>query len=466
LEAVLRARLGQPMEAVLAEAYAGLSDATSARDRVELWLLEAAAHRERGAIADALAGLARVMHYADEVGSADLRTRASRLREVLESSVVVDASDAQRAERLRDVVSEIAMEDDPAAILSTVASAALDLSDADRAAIVLRDQEAPAAHAGQPVDPEALVRLVAPVLESGRPLVVADLGQRTDLRSSTSTILLQLRSVAVLPISHDGRIRGALYVDSQRASERDLERVMRDLRTLADLLGVTLARAEAESRLAEREHQAYGVAHDMRNLLSYVVAVAEDLARRMDTQELRDEVTSLIGVARELAGVGERFLKVDQAVVESFDLAALTSQLVGLLGYEARRRGIGFDVDGPATLEASGDAAEIRQALFNLFGNALKFSPAGGTICVRMGAEGDSAWWEIRDQGPGIPAELLERLAHRGVHGTHAAHGHGIGLSVVARAVARSGGTLSAANHGAGGAAFTLRLRAPRQGTG
>jgi two-component system CheB/CheR fusion protein len=103
---------------------------------------------------------------------------------------------------------------------------------------------------------------------------------------------------------------------------------------------------------------------------------------------------------------------------------------------EARQRGIRLFVEGfDEPLTVDGDATRIEQIAWNLLSNALKFSPAGGTIRVALGARGECAVLEVSDNGRGIPAEFLphvfEMFRQAGSVTKRGEGGLGIGLAMV-----------------------------------
>ncbi|MBM9508444.1 sensor histidine kinase [Actinacidiphila acididurans] len=103
-----------------------------------------------------------------------------------------------------------------------------------------------------------------------------------------------------------------------------------------------------------------------------------------------------------------------------------------------------------------GDAAALERAIVNLLDNAVKFSPPGGEIEVRL----RDGLLTVRDHGPGIPAEELPHVFDRFWRSPSARSlpGSGLGLSIVARTVQQSGGEVSLAPAPAGGTLATIRL--------
>ena len=106
------------------------------------------------------------------------------------------------------------------------------------------------------------------------------------------------------------------------------------------------------------------------------------------------------------------------------------------------------------------DERWMHQVVTNLLSNALKFTPAGGTVTIRTGQEGRDAVLEVADTGVGIPADELPRIFDRFWRGQAAAQtsGSGIGLAIAAELVWAHGGTLTAASEPGKGTRLTLTL--------
>jgi two-component system sensor histidine kinase MprB len=113
-------------------------------------------------------------------------------------------------------------------------------------------------------------------------------------------------------------------------------------------------------------------------------------------------------------------------------------------------------VRAPGSLMATVDPLRLEQVLINLLDNAVKFSPPGGTVAVRL----DGGELTVRDHGPGIPGEDLPHVFERFWRSPSARSlpGSGLGLSIVARVVAESGGRVALEPAPGGGTLARVRL--------
>ncbi|HVH07434.1 MAG TPA: ATP-binding protein [Myxococcota bacterium] len=146
------------------------------------------------------------------------------------------------------------------------------------------------------------------------------------------------------------------------------------------------------------------------------------------------------------------------------DLAAAVSGAVESLRPQAAGKRLAVDLSlADEALEVEGDAARLQQIVGNLLHNAIKFTPDGGRVAVRLARRGDAAALEVEDTGPGIETDLLPRVFDRFVQAdsstTRRHGGVGLGLSIVKTLTALHGGSVRAESAGPGrGARFTVLL--------
>jgi CheY-like chemotaxis protein len=149
---------------------------------------------------------------------------------------------------------------------------------------------------------------------------------------------------------------------------------------------------------------------------------------------------------------------------EDLDLRVSVQQTVETFQSDFQAKQLKMEVELPeGPLFAYADETRIAQVLTNLLSNAMKFTPASGTITVGLASQGDSAVLTVRDTGVGIDPETLPELFTMFFQSNEPAKtvktGLGVGLALVKVLVELHGGTVNAHSEGQGkGAEFTVRL--------
>jgi two-component system OmpR family sensor kinase len=140
------------------------------------------------------------------------------------------------------------------------------------------------------------------------------------------------------------------------------------------------------------------------------------------------------------------------------DLAAVAREVVVEQAQHAGARGIDLGLEA-STAEVEGDTEALRVALGNLVDNAIRHSPRGGKVDVRVRTDGMGVVAEVLDAGPGIPLAERERVFDRFHRGEGAAgSGSGLGLAIVREIAARHGATVELADRD-GGSGLVARIR-------
>ncbi|HUF16824.1 MAG TPA: ATP-binding protein [Thermoanaerobaculia bacterium] len=148
----------------------------------------------------------------------------------------------------------------------------------------------------------------------------------------------------------------------------------------------------------------------------------------------------------------------------ALDLRAVVKTAVSMVRPSADVKRITLSADyGAERCEAFGDPSRLQQAVGNLLGNAIKFTPEDGTVAVRLGCEQGKGIIEVRDNGSGVDPELLpfifERFRQGDGHVAERRSGLGLGLSITRHLVEMHGGSVIASSEGEGrGSIFTIRL--------
>jgi signal transduction histidine kinase/ActR/RegA family two-component response regulator len=168
-------------------------------------------------------------------------------------------------------------------------------------------------------------------------------------------------------------------------------------------------------------------------------------------------IEDLLDVSRLIAGKAHLLL-------EAFDLGLVAESTVDAWHSAGRFAGQAVIVDAQSAW-VSADRTRVEQIVSNLLDNAVKFTPSGSTITLRIYREAGDAVLSITDEGDGIPPALVDRVFDIFVQGDQdvgrSKGGIGLGLTLVKRLAELQGGSVQASSDGVGrGATFTVRLPA------
>jgi PAS domain S-box-containing protein len=243
------------------------------------------------------------------------------------------------------------------------------------------------------------------------------------------------------------------------------------------------SRAAAEEALQHRDQFLSAAAHELRTPLTVLLGNADLLARRAARASDGDGRDAR--AARAIAGQVARLdrlinlildvtsLQADQLAIEPLpvNLAPLAAQVVATLQPTVPHHTIALDARAPVWV--FGDPLRLARVMEELLDNGVRYSPAGGTVTLRLWAEGGQARIRVRDEGIGIPAESLPRVFERfyrapNVDVNGGMSGLGLGLAIVHAIVELHDGTITVSSApGAGSTALiSLPLLAADTGAG
>mgnify|MGYP000846387732 FL=1 len=223
-----------------------------------------------------------------------------------------------------------------------------------------------------------------------------------------------------------------------------------------------LARAE---RRAAWQDIARAIAHEIKNPLTPMRLTTQHLRERFQENRPRFEETFIrstdmilteIDRLERLANAFSTFAKMPAPVMEPLDLRVLIGQTTDL--FPAERDGGRLIVHLPeAPVTVSGDLEQLKQALLNLVKNAFE-APGEGErrVELSLASTATDAIVEVKDDGTGIPPDMLERLFQPYI--TTKSGGSGIGLAIVDRVITDHQGRVTAQNTEQGGALFRVWL--------
>lgn len=259
-------------------------------------------------------------------------------------------------------------------------------------------------------------------------------------------------------------IRGALLV-IEDITERE-----------AALEELKRAKEEAEAANLAKDRFLAVLSHELRTPLTPVLMLAESMEKhpempatlRMDASMIRRYVSleaRLIDDLLDLTRIEKGKLHLEKTVV---DINELIQSVVEFLRLDALNKEIGISLNLHATRHyINADRARLKQVVWNLLGNALKFTPPGGGVALLTENCGENVQITVKDSGIGVPAQALSSIFEafeQAVPEHRRFGGLGLGLAIARSLVEFHGGSICAESEGVGkGATFRVLLPATQQ---
>ncbi len=287
-------------------------------------------------------------------------------------------------------------------------------------------------------------------------------------------------SMLFVPLGAGGECLGNLVLTRPGSEWTDLDR-----RAALDI-GHDLGRVILNARTFQREHELVvelqaldtyksqliaTISHELKNPLTAVTGYLEMLATAPELSAgSRSTVAAMNRGADRLSRVVEDLLLLAKVgdpqqgiIAADVDLVRVVDEVTDLVAVTARRKELVLDVERPAgPVVARGDATEIDRLVSNLVSNAVKYTPEGRRIAIRVLREDDRVRIEVTDEGLGISAADQEHLFDEFFRSSNPEAvrqpGTGLGLAIVKRIVERHGGDILVESELGSGSTFTVTL--------
>jgi signal transduction histidine kinase len=243
-------------------------------------------------------------------------------------------------------------------------------------------------------------------------------------------------------------------------SRRELEQANRELQEANDKLKHV---DEMKSRFIST------IAHEVRTPLSAITGLVSLLARnkaepgqRETVERLEKSTTMLIQLVNDLLDLSRLQARRTQIKVQAFDVAELIDAIYNGLKQTASDKGVSFNYEVEPGLPAvTSDPTKVTQVITNLASNAIKFTPSGGSVLIKAGADVDDIWRvEVSDTGMGIAEDQIPLIFEefRQVNTSNPNHtgGTGLGLPISKRLVELLGGRIKVVSAVGAGSNFTV----------
>jgi PAS domain S-box-containing protein len=235
------------------------------------------------------------------------------------------------------------------------------------------------------------------------------------------------------------------------------------------------ARAEAEKANRSKDEFLATLSHELRNPLNVILGYAEVLLRSDEARKsqfvkraaevLKRNALAQSRLVRDLLDLSRLHIGKLSLNYEVVSLPTLIDNAVETVSGEAAQKQIEIRIDGPKdVIFVNADPLRLEQVVWNLLNNAVKFTPAGGAVTIRLGSEHGSARIVVEDTGPGVEPQFLPHVFEmfRQADGSSSRPhgGMGIGLALVKQLIELHGGSVAVASTLGEGARFTIELPA------
>jgi PAS domain S-box-containing protein len=275
-----------------------------------------------------------------------------------------------------------------------------------------------------------------------------------------------------LALVEDLALRAALALDNARLYRESQEQTAVHVELNAALRD---AMARLEQAMQTREEFLAAASHDLKGPIASIKAMSQLLLRRvsrsggLDTDQLQQSLSRIDLVATRAANQVDELLDITRLQMghpieldrREVDVGLLVSEVVAEYRQQSERHVINLEVD--AGIVGSLDQQRVARVVANLIENAIKYSPAGGMVRIRVfrGSDAPDGVLTVQDDGIGIPQEDLGRIFdrfHRGSNVLGEIPGTGIGLASARHIVESHGGRISVESRPGAGTTFTVRF--------
>ena len=236
-------------------------------------------------------------------------------------------------------------------------------------------------------------------------------------------------------------------------------------------LGAAVDRMAARLGALERARSEFvgKVSHDLRTPLTVIKGYAYTLERRADDPDSRRRLEAIGRETDRLAALVDDLLTLSQAgagalrvTIAPVEVAPLLDEVCERVGTLAGERGVVVSSACDEGVAVDGDRRRLAQILTNLATNALRHTPAGGSVTLAAEVDASGVGLVVTDTGCGIDPAGIERLLRPFEHGSGESAGSGLGLTIVTELVGAHGGTFALTPRPGGGTIARVLLPSRR----
>jgi PAS domain S-box-containing protein len=314
--------------------------------------------------------------------------------------------------------------------------------------------------------------LLGHVVSAGEPAWMENVAADRTFPPGKTADELGIRGVVAVPLVREDEVIGVIEFFASSLKPPDAE-LMQTLSVISSQVGQFVARKQAEQEAERLKDEFFGlVSHELRTPLTSVIGYTDMLAK-MEAEQLSQRGQKMVEVIsrnakRELRLVGDLLLlvRIEAGKFEiehgEVDLPSVVEESVQAVTITAEQAEVVLSLQADPVPPFDGDAERIGQAIDNLLTNAIKFTPEGGNVEVRVSNQGDRAVVEVQDSGVGIPPEDQVRLFDRLYRASSATKNHvpgtGLGLTIVKAIAEAHHGRVEVESEAGKGSTFRIEL--------
>lgn len=379
-----------------------------------------------------------------------------------------------RSQRLIEIARDLASTLELESLLQRIVYAAVEITGAEEASILLYDENRKALYFQTVTDPkvEPLLKGIAVPTDSiagwvalnNQPVIVSDAHQdKRFFDKVEEESQIKTRSIIAVPMQVREKLIGVVEVLNKHEGTFNEEDVM----TL-QVLSAQAAVAIENARLFRQSDLISELVHELRTPLGSITTITYMLQRaeiseeqrqnlvqtvRQETQRLTELTTSYLDLARLESGRAEYHMA-------SFDLHDLAAECTGIIRPRAAECGIRIILEVPQPFCVIADRSKIKQVLLNLLSNAVKYNRKQGTITLRAWEDPTGHFFSVTDNGQGMDGETLSHLFEKFYRARQTSNisGTGLGLSICKRIIEGHRGSINAQSTPGVGTTFTVQL--------
>lgn len=378
-------------------------------------------------------------------------------------------------ERLFAIVADLVSNLDLNSLLTRIAQAGRDVTEAEAASILLYDEHARELYfqTATNMDEPTLRGLSVPldsiagwVVQHQQPTRVNAVDQDPRYYDDVARkVAYYTRNLLAVPMRTKNRVIGVLEVLNKKQGDF----TEKDEHLLLVLAGQAAIAIE-NTRLFQQFDLISEFVHELRTPLSSLSTATYLLMRPEISPEQRNEIVkNLHKETLRLNELASAFLDLSrlesgrvQFDVQMINLRSLLAEVMALLNERARQVQVSLTLEIPDNFPlVPADANRLKQVFINLISNAIKYNRPGGSVIVRAASDGAQVHVDVEDTGLGIPAEALPHLFEKfyRVQATqHKAEGTGLGLAITRQIVEAHGGRIEVESEPGKGSVFRVWL--------